>query len=805
MKKLFCIIAILALGISACNKTEIQTPADEPATAEAVAVEAPVYHFNISANIGDGADTKAMALGATSITKEFADTDKVYVFIERSGNPGTLAVAHNGTDATTYLSPSNINGKSCKLDGEMKFYYNDNGNFAAFEPAVDDVVHLFYHMNRPVRYPYEIDYAGLNYFRQNGSIDQIVETTYGPYTWHESMGVSSFDFAEAKMKVTAVTGNGTDGYSLTMVQYDDNTKSDVHFESTVSMFRQRLSFTDKNGDPIAISTPKKMTVGFEGGDYIVETYYPLQYYSYSSQIAIDNPIISTEGDVYIALMFNDENKDKSLVLEVTDANDNVYSVNKAAPAGGFKNGKYYYGSATLAWQKCIKPTVTGTSATPNDAGKYSVEENPVNLTISGNSEGYYFEISEGHGGTITLDNLTAIIGAEFISQEYTNPAGDISLVLTGTNSITADSFWGILVNGDMKLSCTGTSATLTVTGTLNSCCGIEGNNYRSDGTFGVSYNEASTTTELDVTARLAADGYSVTRSARTDNSDGTYTWTYTVRKLGKFSVSASKQVYFSPGNLQYKASTSTWRFAEHQYDFVGDNSYGNVYVGADKCDNRLIAADYTGWIDLFGWGTSGYNNKYPYMTSTTSSDYGEGENNISGTEYDWGVHNSIGTYAAGTWRTPTHDEWVYLLNTDKSSGRNDAYRFARGMVHSVKGLIIFPDGFDPVAAGVTISNPNTVAVEATTYSDADWTKMEAAGCVFLPMAGTRSGTSVTLLSSVNTSGFYWSSTYEHVFGENAYAYALYFNNGSFVNPSYAGHLYNKGDAVRLVRDVPTNP
>ena len=33
------------------------------------------------------------------------------------------------------------------------------------------------------------------------------------------------------------------------------------------------------------------------------------------------------------------------------------------------------------------------------------------------------------------------------------------------------------------------------------------------------------------TSALAADGYTVTRSARTDNADGTYTWTYTVRPL----------------------------------------------------------------------------------------------------------------------------------------------------------------------------------------------------------------------------------------------------------------------------------
>ncbi|MBR7035054.1 MAG: hypothetical protein IKI25_04755, partial [Bacteroidales bacterium] len=75
-----------------------------------------------------------------------------------------------------------------------------------------------------------------------------------------------------------------------------------------------------------------------------------------------------------------------------------------------------------------------------------------------------------------------------------------------------------------------------------------------------------------------------------------------------FSVSADKKVYFSQGNLQYQASTGTWRFAEHQYDIIGDGD-----------DNANISSTNSGWIDLFGWGTSGYNGKNPYMTSTTST------------------------------------------------------------------------------------------------------------------------------------------------------------------------------------------
>ena len=45
------------------------------------------------------------------------------------------------------------------------------------------------------------------------------------------------------------------------------------------------------------------------------------------------------------------------------------------------------------------------------------------------------------------------------------------------------------------------------------------------GLFATNYNEGGNNSNANV---LAAEGYTVTRSARTDNNDGTYTWTYTV-------------------------------------------------------------------------------------------------------------------------------------------------------------------------------------------------------------------------------------------------------------------------------------
>ena len=79
----------------------------------------------------------------------------------------------------------------------------------------------------------------------------------------------------------------------------------------------------------------------------------------------------------------------------------------------------------------------------------------------------------------------------------------------------------------MKLSGNGT---LTVTSYNAEKCGVWGsNNYNTKDKQSINYNNCENTDELDVSTQLAAEGYTVIRSARKDNADGTYTWTYTVK------------------------------------------------------------------------------------------------------------------------------------------------------------------------------------------------------------------------------------------------------------------------------------
>lgn len=221
---------------------------------------------------------------------------------------------------------------------------------------------------------------------------------------------------------------------------------------------------------------------------------------------------------------------------------------------------------------------------------------------------------------------------------------------------------------------------------------------------------------------------------------------------GRFTINdEGTQVYFSKGNLQYKASTNTWKFAENQIDYIG---YANSNVNQN----------YSGWIDLFGWGTSGWNsgNTYyqPWDTylsfSSSGSFYGPpGRYNLTGdyANADWGVYNPIlngGNSQNNGWRTPTAAEWDYVF----ISRPNASSKYGQGNVDGVNGMILLPDDW-MLPDGLSFTAGNTSW--ANVYTAAQWTQMEINGAVFLPAAGSRERISVL---DVGTYGYYWSSSYD---------------------------------------------
>lgn len=230
---------------------------------------------------------------------------------------------------------------------------------------------------------------------------------------------------------------------------------------------------------------------------------------------------------------------------------------------------------------------------------------------------------------------------------------------------------------------------------------------------------------------------------------------------GEFSVSSNNKVCFAKGNLQYQASTKTWRFAEHQWDMIGDA-------------NKNISSSYSGWIDLFGWGTG--NN--PTKSSISSSDYS--------TFTDWG-NNTISNGGGKSWFTLTKDEWVYVFDKRSTSS---GIRYAKAIVNGVNGVILLPDNWSSSNYSLSNTNKKDAGFSSNRISQSDWTnKFEANGAVFLPAAGWRYGTDVY---DVGSYGSYWSASYKD--SDDAY-YVLFIESNLG-----ADYWYGRegGRSVRLV-------
>lgn len=222
---------------------------------------------------------------------------------------------------------------------------------------------------------------------------------------------------------------------------------------------------------------------------------------------------------------------------------------------------------------------------------------------------------------------------------------------------------------------------------------------------------------------------------------------------GEFSVSETKKVRFSQGNLQAevdaKGAPVAWKFAASQTEFIGSG-------GA----NTSLAS---GTVDLFGWSTAA--TTFGISTDQSDATYG-------GSFKDWG--KAFGE--SSPWRTLSQAEWNYLLtgrSVKGTAGTALDNTCTLTTVSSVKGLVIYPDGYTGDLANGNIPE----------------------GCVFLPAAGYRSAATIT----GSAKGYYWSGT-EATVAADGTVYCLVFLD-SAVYPGTDG-IGNRcqGSSVRLVSD-----
>ena len=294
----------------------------------------------------------------------------------------------------------------------------------------------------------------------------------------------------------------------------------------------------------------------------------------------------------------------------------------------------------------------------------------------------------------------------------------------------------------------------------------------------------------------------------------------TALMAGFISLSATKKVIFAPGNLQYLGNadgTGTWRFADHQYDFMGDGPssgtafQGNVTVSGYTKYNTTANKDVA--RDLFGWGTSGFNGKNPYMTSTNSNDYFNGALSGDNSNYNWGVYHSASGHSTEkitnggnySWYLPTQEEWYYVMNNrkkrvytreDTPTYTQEKKLFAFATVVGVKGLMLFPDNWDgSLDRTIVYENPSGGTFNNVTCDAAKWATFEQVGCVFLPVAQVRKGESIS--ATYTNEGHYWSSS---ISGDRGCCLEI-LSSANFAASTTNNSVRYLGQSVRLIRDI----
>ena len=471
-------VAIALWGLTACTSDSLVDvkPQEQPAAKN-------VYQVCIPATFEGGADTRAVTIDGTTISSTFSTQEAVYVFNQ------TKNAMLGGN-----LTPANISSDehSCDLTGTL------TGTIEA-----DDQLVLLYNLSSCDRD--NIENNKFAYGQQSGTTSELVDG--------------------AMATVTAASNNTDSGLAI-------SSSSPALFQNVQSIFR--FKFVNESDNPITVAQ-----LDIESGN-LSENYFPLRQSPYMTGITgiQITPLTPTADYLYGSLCFDESGSGNELTFTVVDDNGWEYTGTKAAPTGGFKNGKYYYNSAPIQLERMrVKPNITWTSVQENMSQEPSPDNHyyfvigpgygsePADITISGTSLGYYFNIDSK--ATVTLDNLTAAL---FEDQSYGFIVGTgkiIDLVVNGTNTISCKNGGQTISCDKLKLSGNGT---LTVTSTYPDRCGIQCSNYPQNGIY---YYDP--TVETDVSTELAASGYKVVRSPRVDGPDNNndnqpdyYTWTYTV-------------------------------------------------------------------------------------------------------------------------------------------------------------------------------------------------------------------------------------------------------------------------------------
>ena len=266
---------------------------------------------------------------------------------------------------------------------------------------------------------------------------------------------------------------------------------------------------------------------------------------------------------------------------------------------------------------------------------------------------------------------------------------------------------------------------------------------------------------------------------------------------GLFTINAEgNQVVFAQGNLQAVCTsadgdastqeTFTWRFAQHQWDYIGGNyDGGSVTPTGNNFIDGSGSVSAAGTVDLFSW--VGESSALTGVAAYGICLWGLGGNNPEdGLKSDWG--NLFGD----DWHALSKDEWNYVFNTRSTTS---GVRYAKATVNGVAGVILLPDDWSTSFYTLKSTNTANAGFNANNIDASTWSNsLEAHGAVFLPAGGSRSFGNIY---NQNTYGFYWSSSPDSKDGNNASLLIFYAGDLQAQYTENRGY----GFSVRLVKNV----
>lgn len=490
MKKLFSksgwlvMAAALLTGMASCSS-------DEDTVQSTVEQKGSSIHVTVGAGIGNGDTRSLVSVDGTTRTLQFTTGDRLYVY-------GHIGYKMIGT------WPDLI-GKDLYIVGFLNLYeIKDNPTFADFEGDL-----YVYESSDSKLIPSSYDFGDANPLAENTgmtttatlvhaaaveNVDYTIDENTKEITIIKNM---AHDVNTLMTKNLWIRGNYTSsssGFSLGIVDYQPI------FECTITGApAEELELTASY-----LSSPERNGVVFG---------------KQSTDFTFTKPAGATSFDLaFVGIPYTGEYHRIQVASEkygTTVINFGQTDTETVLPSTVIRVGN-------LPWLPNVINNTTGETISPTSSGLYEFSSD-CNITVSGYSLGYRY-VFNGTNNTINLSGLVATSNGWANCFDIESP--NTTFNVTGVNTFTDPLYNTISIyvrtitsGGVVKLAGEGT---LTVTSRNTSDCGILSTNYTT------SNNSNTTTTELDVTDLLAAPGYNVVRSKRTDNPDGTYMWTYTV-------------------------------------------------------------------------------------------------------------------------------------------------------------------------------------------------------------------------------------------------------------------------------------